>query len=56
MSDMATSSRLAPAASQLPVNWYFDERIHALEKQLIFDAGPGYVGHRLMVPQSGDYN
>ena len=55
MSDMATSSRLAPAASQLPVNWYFDERIHALEKQLIFDAGPGYVGHRLMVPQSGDY-
>ncbi|WP_415034607.1 aromatic ring-hydroxylating oxygenase subunit alpha [Azonexus sp.] len=55
MSDMATSSRLAPAASQLPVNWYFDERILALEKQLIFDAGPGYVGHRLMVPQAGNF-
>ena len=55
MSDMATSSRLAPAVSQLPVDWYFDERIHALEKKLIFDAGPGYAGHQLMVPEAGDY-
>ena len=55
MSDMATSSRLAPAVSQLPVDWYFDERIYALEKKLIFDAGPGYVGHQLMVPEAGDY-
>ena len=54
MSDMATSSRLAPAVSQLPVDWYFDERIYALEKKLIFDAGPGYVGHQLMVPEAGD--
>jgi phenylpropionate dioxygenase-like ring-hydroxylating dioxygenase large terminal subunit len=55
MSDMATSSRLVPAVSQLPVDWYFDEQIQALEKRLIFDAGPGYVGHRLMVPEAGDY-
>jgi hypothetical protein len=34
-------SRLAPAVSQLPVDWYFDESIHELEKKLIFDAGPG---------------
>jgi choline monooxygenase len=48
-------SRLAPAVSQLPVDWYFDESIHELEKKLIFDAGPGYVGHQLMVPEAGDY-
>ena len=54
MSDM-TMSRLTPAVSQLPVDWYFDEHIHALEKKLIFDAGPGYAGHQLMAPESGDY-
>ena len=26
-----------------------------LEKKLIFDAGPGYVGHQLMVPEAGNY-
>jgi len=55
MSDVATLSRLAPAVSQLPVDWYFDDRIHELEKKLIFDAGPGYVGHQLMVPEAGDW-
>ncbi len=55
MSDVANLSRLAPAVSQLPVDWYFDESIHELEKKLIFDAGPGYVGHQLMVPEAGDY-
>ncbi|MGB4468193.1 MAG: aromatic ring-hydroxylating dioxygenase subunit alpha [Azovibrio sp.] len=55
MTDIATLSRLAPAVSQLPVDWYFDEKIFELEKKLIFDAGPGYVGHQLMVPDSGNY-
>ncbi len=55
MSDVATLSRLAPAVSQLPVDWYFDARIYELEKKLIFDAGPGYVGHQLMVPEAGNY-
>ena len=55
MSDVATLSRLAPAVSQLPVDWYFDEKIFELEKKLIFDAGPGYVGHQLMVPEAMDY-
>ena len=55
MSELATMSRLAPAVSQLPVDWYFDESIHELEKKLIFDAGPGYVGHQLMVPEAGNY-
>ncbi len=55
MSDVATLSRLTPAVSQLPVDWYFDEKVFELEKKLIFDAGPGYVGHQLMVPEAGDY-
>ena len=55
MSDVATLSRLAPAVSQLPVDWYFDEKVFELEKKLIFDAGPGYVGHQLMVPEAGNY-
>jgi phenylpropionate dioxygenase-like ring-hydroxylating dioxygenase large terminal subunit len=55
MSDVANLSRLAPAVSQLPVDWYFDESVYELEKKLIFDAGPGYVGHQLMVPEAGDY-
>ena len=49
------AARLAPAASQLPVSWYFDEKLFALEKQLLFDAGPGYAGHELMVPGLHDY-
>ena len=55
MSDVATLSRLAPAVSQLPVDWYFDEKLFELEKKLLFDGGPGYVGHQLMVPEAMDY-
>jgi len=55
MSAIATAARLAPAASQLPVDWYFDEKLFALEKELLFARGPGYVGHELMVPGQHDY-
>ncbi len=55
MSDFATSRQLAPARCQLPISWYFDPEIFALEKKLVFDAGPQYVGHELMVPRAGDY-
>ena len=55
MSDIASKVLLAPAASQLPVSWYFDDKVFDLEKRLIFDAGPGYVGHELMVPEVGSY-
>lgn len=51
----AHPSRLVPPVSQFPVHWYFDERLFALEKKLLFDAGPGYVGHALMAPEVGDY-
>ncbi len=55
MSDIASKARLIPGASQLPVSAYFDEKIFELEKRLLFDAGPGYVGHELMVPEVGSY-
>lgn len=55
MSHSASRSQLAPAISQLPVAAYFDENIFELEKRLLFDAGPGYVGHELMVPETRDY-
>ncbi len=55
MSDIASMVRMTPAVSQLPVSWYFDEKMLELEKKLLFDAGPGYVGHELMVPEAGSY-
>ncbi len=56
MSDIASLGRLKPASAQLPVSWYLDPEIFALEKELLFDAGPNYVGHELMVPNRGDYH
>jgi len=56
MSDIAALRNLSPAAAQLPVSWYFDPAIFALEQRLLFDAGPNYAGHELMVPNVGDYS
>ena len=56
MSSIVSLPRLRPARCQLPVGWYFDPEIFALEQQRLFDAGPGYVGHELMVPKIGDYH
>jgi phenylpropionate dioxygenase-like ring-hydroxylating dioxygenase large terminal subunit len=47
--------RLGPAATQLPVDWYIDPAVWEMEERLIFDAGPRYIGHELMVPAPGDY-
>ncbi len=59
MSDIAlpahAAGRIASGAPQLPVSWYFDDKLFELEKKLFFDAGPGYVGHELMVPGAHDY-
>ncbi|MCX7159813.1 MAG: aromatic ring-hydroxylating dioxygenase subunit alpha [Proteobacteria bacterium] len=55
MSDIASLGRLKPSSAQLPASWYLDPEIFALEKKLLFDAGPNYVGHELMVPNAGDY-
>ena len=56
MSDLATSGQLTPVRCQPPVSWYFDPAIFALEKTLLFDPGPNYVGHEIMVPNAGDYH
>ena len=55
MSDIGSKAQLVPGASQLPVAMYFDAKVFELEKKLLFDAGPGYVGHELMVPEVGNY-
>jgi choline monooxygenase len=55
MSNVARLRELKPARCQLPVSWYFDPAIFALEKKLLFTAGANYVGHELMVPNIGDY-
>lgn len=53
MSDL--SLRLQQAASQLPVASYFDEAVYQRERSRIFQPGPRYIGHRLAVPEIGDY-
>ncbi len=55
MSEIVTSNHLAPAVTQFPVDWYFDEKMFELEQKLFFEQGPGYVGHELMVPHVHDY-
>jgi choline monooxygenase len=55
MSDVGTFSRLIPSSAQLPVHAYFDEALLAQERVHCFQAGPGYVGHQLMVPEVGRY-
>ena len=57
MSDLPRNrSQFEQASPQLPVSWYFDEQLHAVEQRLLFEQGPGYVGHELMVPEAGDYH
>src|SRR5262245_47785838 len=56
MSDLSGSRTLKPNASQLPVSWYFDPRVFQLEQEVLFATGPKYVGHELMLPNSGDYH
>jgi phenylpropionate dioxygenase-like ring-hydroxylating dioxygenase large terminal subunit len=52
---MAEISQLTGVSAQLPVNWYVDPKILEIEKLVLFDKGPGYVGHEIMVPNVGDY-
>ncbi|MBS0392785.1 MAG: aromatic ring-hydroxylating dioxygenase subunit alpha [Proteobacteria bacterium] len=54
MSDL--SLQLQQAVSQLPVSSYFDEALFRRELETIFQQGPRYVGHRLSVPEVGDYH
>jgi len=56
MPALSSVTAFRTSAPQLPVQWYFDPRIHEVEQRLLFDNGPGYVGHELMVPNVGDYH
>jgi phenylpropionate dioxygenase-like ring-hydroxylating dioxygenase large terminal subunit len=46
----------AKILSQLPIQSYVDPNIFEIEKKTIFDKYPKYIGHRLMVPQHGNYH
>jgi len=54
MSDL--SLQLQQAQSQLPVSAYFDEALYGREMEVLFQRGPRYVGHRLSVPETGDFH
>ncbi|MDL5033079.1 aromatic ring-hydroxylating dioxygenase subunit alpha [Pelomonas sp. APW6] len=57
MSDLSlTLSALDSSVTQLPVSSYFDEGLFRRELELIFQAGPRYLGHALSVPEVGDYH
>jgi choline monooxygenase len=56
MSDLSSLALRSTANPQLPIHWYFDPQIHELEKRILFDNGPGYMGHDLMVPNPGDFH
>lgn len=55
MSDLATLAKLARSQAQLPVHVYFDEALLQREMQQLFQRGPRYIGHELMIPNVGDY-
>ena len=56
MSDLSLAlEALETSRSQLPVTSYFDPQVHAREMELIFQSGPRYLGHALMVPEVGDF-
>ncbi|MEO8299864.1 MAG: aromatic ring-hydroxylating dioxygenase subunit alpha [Burkholderiales bacterium] len=57
MSDLSiTLESLKQSATQLPVSSYFDAALYDQEMRLIFQPGPRYLGHELMVPQVGDFH
>jgi choline monooxygenase len=56
MSEIAKIDQFTPVSAQPPLRWYFDRKILELEQRVLFDAGPNYVGHELMVPNQGDYH
>lgn len=53
--NMTEVSQLAKSSIQLPVDWYFNSKILDIEKKFLFNNGPGYIGHEVMVPGIGDY-
>lgn len=56
MTDLGNPQRFARVSPQLPLSWYLDPAILALEQQVLFQQGPRYVGHVLQVPAAGDFH
>ena len=56
MTDLANVAALSRTPLQPPLGWYFDPAVMEAERRLLFDDGPGYIGHELMVPNPGDYH
>ena len=55
MSDIGREAHIRRPATQLPVSAYFSNQLHERELKTLFQAGHGYRGHQLMVPEVGDY-
>lgn len=43
-----------PTQTALPIDWYINPQVYTAEQQLFANA-PKYVGHALMVPNTGDF-
>jgi choline monooxygenase len=57
MSDLSiTRDALDRSTSALGVATYFDEALYRREIETLFKQGPRYVGHRLAVPERGDFH
>ena len=55
MSNLSDQSKLNPPVTQLPVDAYFDESLHAQELSRLFKNGPTYTGHDLWVPETANW-
>lgn len=55
MPELAILAKLQRSTTQLPVSVYSDEALLQREIKQLFQQGPRYVGHELMVPNVGDF-
>ena len=55
LANLANLARVAAQAAQLPVHVYHDAALLQREISQLFERGPRYVGHELMVPNVGDF-
>jgi choline monooxygenase len=56
MSDLVTAQHILPSTTQPPLSWYFDPKVWEAEQRALFEHGPQYIGHELMVANVGDYH
>ena len=56
MSEIAHIENLIRSNAQPPLSWHFDPKVLEVEKRVLFEQGPNYVGHELLVPNLGDYH